>query len=382
MKAVFRTLSLTVILLVFLELAFRVGTFIYYIPYGTSFDNQVMGMWRSDSALIWDFQPNYCFHDKSASVNEIGCRSELGEVEMPQKQKGETWILLSGGSAMLGTGARKDADYYAIAQIDDHPKATSIDGYLEEFLNRSGKGKFRVFNCAVSGYSSWQAFQKVQGIIAKYPMDWVISMDGQNDPPYIPEGKTARSIMEDYWSDFLKSKHPFVNQFIWMKRSALIFCTLKAKYNIGESFKEEPDRDQIIAKWNALAKDVAFLPEVQAIDKGIQTFKESLSNESKWLEGKGIQHMHYIQPHLSLRNKAKMAPLEKTIYNYYSNLKKDTLSSFMKSIHEIEWHDEKIATLEEVHELPFWVFTDYCHLTKEANKYIAERMGTMILEKK
>ena len=49
-----------------------------------------MGIWRSDSLLIWDNQPNYTFHDESGSINEIGCRVELGDVEMPKKEKGET----------------------------------------------------------------------------------------------------------------------------------------------------------------------------------------------------------------------------------------------------------------------------------------------------
>jgi len=379
-KSLLRNVVLSLALLLILEIICRIGTFAYYAPYGTSFDNQVMGMWRSDSSLIWDFQPYYCFHDKSGSVNEIGCREALGEVDMPAKEKGETWVLLSGGSAMLGTGARKDADYYAITQIDDHPKATAIDGYLEEYLNKKGKGKYRVFNCAVSGYTSWQAFQKVQNILAKYPMDWVISMDGQNDPGYISEGKTARNIMEEYWNDFLKSKHPFTRQFAWMQRSALIYCTLKAKYNFSESMKEEPNRQEIIAKWNNNPKERTYLSNEQIIEKGLLAFRESIINESAWLDKKGIHHLHFIQPHLSLRDKNKMAPVEKTIYNYYGSLQKDTLSSFMRSIHEMSWPNDKINTLREVHHLPFWVFTDYCHLTKEANKYIAERIGAMILK--
>ena len=103
-----------------------------------------MGIWRSDSLLIWDNQPNYTFHDESGSINEIGCRVELGDVEMPKKEKGETWILLSGGSAMLGTGSIHEGDYLTITQITDHSKSTAIDGYLEEELNKSGKGKYLI----------------------------------------------------------------------------------------------------------------------------------------------------------------------------------------------------------------------------------------------
>ncbi len=376
----FRTVFLTFILLLFLELICRVGTFIYYAPNGSSFSNQVMGIWRSDSLLIWDNQPNYTFHDKSGSINEIGCRVELGDVEMPIKEKGETWILLSGGSAMLGTGSIHEGDYLTITQITDHSKATAIDGYLEEELNKSRTGKYKVFNSAVSGHTSWQAFLKVRQLLKKYDFDWVISMDGQNDHSVLPEGKTSRDIIENYWRNFMQTKHPFITQLKWMQRSALIFCVLRGKYNLTESLKKEPNREFTIKKWNNYRGERGFLSDSSLIKKGVDLFQNSIEEQNEWLEQKGIKHLHFIQPHLSLREKEKMAPLEKTVYNYYGSLKRDTLSAFMHDIHQLKWNSPKIMTLPEVHHLPFWVFTDYCHLTKEANQYIANRMFQLILK--
>lgn len=337
-----------------------------------------MGIWRSDSLLIWDNQPNYTFHDESGSINEIGCRVELGDVEMPQKEKGETWILLSGGSAMLGTGSIHEGDYLTITQITDHAKATAIDGYLEEELNKSGTGKYKVFNSAVSGHTSWQAFLKVQQLLNKYDFDWVISMDGQNDPGYLPAGSTPRNISEGYWKNFLNSKHPFIEQLEWMKRSALIFCVLRGKYNVSESLKEEPNREAIIKRWNAFQGERTFLKDSNLVHKGVALFQQSIEAQSEWLEQKGIKHLHFIQPHLSLRDKEKMAPLERTVYNYYGSLQRDTLSTFMREIHQLKWKSSKILALPEVHKLPFWVFVDYCHLTKEANQYLAHRMFQLI----
>ena len=376
----FRTIFLTIILLLFLELICRIGTYIYYSPNGSSFSNQVMGIWRSDSLLIWDNQPNYTFHDESGSINEIGCRVELGDVEMPKKEKGETWILLSGGSAMLGTGSIHEGDYLTITQITDHSKSTAIDGYLEEELNKSGKGKFKVFNSAVSGHTSRQAFLKVQQLLKKYDFDWVISMDGQNDPGYIPEGKSANDISKSYWKSFIESKHPFIHQLEWMKRSALIFCVLRGKYNFSESLKEEPNREAIIEKWNNYKGERSFLSDTNLVKKGVALFQQSITQQNEWLDQQGIKHLHFIQPHLSLREKVKMAPLEKTVYNYYGSLKRDTLSTFMRDIHQLKWKSPKIMSLPEVHHLPFWVFTDYCHLTKEANQYIAHSMFQHILK--
>lgn len=375
-----RNLLLTLALLLILEIICRVATFCYYAPNGSSFSNQVMGIWRSDSLLIWDHQPNYTLHDESASINEIGCRVALGDVEMPKKGKDEVWILLSGGSAMLGTGSIREGDYLSITQITDHPKATSIDGYLEEELNKHSKTKYRVFNCAVSGYTSWQAFLKAQQLMLQFHFDWVISMDGQNDPGFIPSGQTPRDISEGYWKGFLNSKHPFVHQFEWMQRSALIYCVLRGKYNLGETLKEEPNREEIINKWNKYDGKIAFVNDSNLVKKGVEYFVQSLTQQSNYLEKKGIKHLHFIQPHLCLRNETKMAPIEKTITKYYSSLKRDTINSFMREIHQLKWQSPKIIALSEVHELPFWVFTDYCHLTSEANKYLAHRMFQLILK--
>jgi hypothetical protein len=155
---------------------------------------------------------------------------------------------------------------------------------------------------------------------------------------------------------------------------------LRTKYNLSENWKEQPNREEIIQKWNAYKGERSFLSDSTLVQNGVTLFKQSLEEQSRWLEQKGIKHLHYIQPHLSLRTKEKMAPLEKTVYNYYGSLKRDTISTFMREIHHLKWNSTKISTLPEVHHLPFWVFTDYCHLTNEANKYIAHRMFQRILK--
>ena len=149
---------------------------------------------------------------------------------------------------------------------------------------------------------------------------------------------------------------------------------------MNEKLKEEPNREAIIEKWNNYKGERSFLSDTNLVKKGVALFQQSITQQNEWLDQQGIKHLHFIQPHLSLREKVKMAPLEKTVYNYYGSLKRDTLSTFMRDIHQLKWKSPKIMSLPEVHHLPFWVFTDYCHLTKEANQYIAHRMFQLILK--
>ncbi len=376
-KNFFKISLITLVLLLFLEIIFRIGAYFYYHPYGTHFSNQVMGMWRSDSTLIWDNQPHYLFHDKSGSYNEAACRSAAGDVIMPKKEKGEIWILLSGGSSMLGIGANREGDYFAITQVADHLKETAIDGLLENILNKKGKHKYRVFNCSVSGFTSWQAFSKARKMLALYDFDWVISMDGQNDPCSIPENKNARNVIESYWTEFLNKQHPFQNQMKWMERSALIYCTIRTKYNLSVAMQEEKDSIVTRKKYQKLPIKIQYAPE-SAVSKGVLSFQESIIAENNWFEQKGIKHLHFIQPHLSLRKAENMRSTEKIVAQYYSTLKKDTMNTYFKNIHEIKWPSEKIIPLNEMHHLPYWVFVDYCHLTKEANLYIAHKIAQKI----
>jgi hypothetical protein len=379
-KASLRTTLTTIAFLLVLEGVCRIGTYLYYAPHGTSFAKQTLGMWRSDSILLWDNQPGYLFQDQSASFNEEGCRVNTDDIKMPLKQKGEMWVLLSGGSAMLGTGASKDGDYFILSELKDHQKTTAIDGYLEKKLNANSKVHFKVFNGAVSGHATWQSFEKAKKMLKKHHFDWVISMNGQNDPSYIAAGKNCHSIMKEYWQNLVLAKHPFATQFTWMQRSALVYCVLRSKYNISISLQEKPNRETVVTKIKNKQNQLHYLNDTITSATAVNSFRKSIMDEYNFLEHRKTKHLHFIQPHLSLRNPTQLDSTERLIYQYYCGLRKDTMNTFMKDLHQIKWPQKNIIALTEMHHLPFWVFTDYCHLTNKANEYIADKIAALILE--
>ena len=79
-----------------------------------------------------------------------------------------------------------------------------------------------------------------------------------------------------------------------MKRSALIFCVLRGKYNFSESLKKEPNREAIIEKWNNYKGERSFLSDTNLVKKGVALFQQSITQQNEWLDQQGIKHLHFI----------------------------------------------------------------------------------------
>ncbi len=380
-KVLFISLS-TLLFILLLETACRIGAYFIYSPCHTSFSIQAQGMWINDDELIYDSRPNYLFYNELARFNEDALRVDLNEIEIPVKQKGETWILLIGGSSMLGNGANRDNNWRTISQQEDHGKSTSIDGYLEQILNKKEKGKYRVFNAAVAGYKAWQAFEKAKRLMNKYSFDWVISMDGMNEPKILSSRQSVKSFTKEEWSQHITQNPPLATQISWMKNSALVYSAFKWKYEKNEEELKETEanhRNSFIQKCINTRGETKYLKDNQNSQYAALSFFKTIEEEDQHFTNKKIKHLHFIQPHLSLRNKLKADSLEIAVLGNFYKVQKDTANSFMKIISEWKPSSPTIMNLNEMHELNFWVFVDYCHFTKEANHYIANKMAALIL---
>ena len=383
MKKIFYWIIFTVCIVVAIELLVRIGCFVYFNKYSTTFSTQAQGMWQSDSLLVWDNRPSYLFYDNSGQYNECGMRTNPGDVEMPVKQPGETWILLSGGSAMAGNGSNRNGEWLALTGVPDHAKATSIDGYLEEILNRNKDKKYRVFNSSVAGHAAWQAFEKAKKLSRAYPFDWVISMDGANEPKIIPEGKTSRFLTEELWKVHPTKTPPLSDQISWMENSALVFCLFRWKYAMNESGKAENNEKALHDKqmeYFALKGKVKYLRDENVVSSGLLSFQKTVLEEDAFFESKKIRHCHFIQPHLSLRNTNVLDSVEQSVFNYYCTVQNDTNNTLFRSVNELKFTSPTIVSLKPMHDLPYWVFVDYCHFTNKANLYIAQKIAAMVAQ--
>jgi len=106
------------ILLVLLEIIFRIIFFFQYKDLHTSIFIQGSPLQVSDSVLIWKNTPFYVDYDRKHQNNAAGMKSKVGDVFIEKKTEKDFWVLLTGASAMEGMGSNRNGDWLDITGVD------------------------------------------------------------------------------------------------------------------------------------------------------------------------------------------------------------------------------------------------------------------------
>ncbi len=363
---------------------------IFWLQYGqhhTTLTVQWQPRWISDTNLIWTNRPLYMESRQQFQYNEVGMRVRLGDVRMPVKQKNDFWVFLFGGSAMAGMGSNKDGDWIKITGVYDHSIDESIDGYLEKILQAKMKGKrVLVFNAAVSGHSTYQSHLRYH-LLKTFKPDWIISMDGVNEPYYLNETESVIDYLKKQWD-----KNPAQNfiETTWTQKilhTAFYFLLNRSIYNIHENTRIANVRDSLPFYQNKWLQHKTIVPSETLVNKGLIKAIDSYSNQVTGfiheLEMDKQRYLLLLQPHLSLRDTNKLSVTEKATYNYYYSIANDTSVTFLKSIYR-SFQNQKTnygeyCSMEQVYSWQHQVFVDYCHFSKLSNEKIAKEICTYIL---
>ena len=100
------------------------------------------------------------------------------------------------------------------------------------------------------------------------------------------------------------------------------------------------------------------------------------------------KHLLLVQPFLINRNIQKMPPVERAVYNYMAAGRQKSSNSLIYldyGQHIFSLLAEKLSksnniyTMESMHNWDGWVFVDEVHLSKEANKKIAQGISEFII---
>jgi lysophospholipase L1-like esterase len=373
---------------IFLEFIFRLICYFEFSPFHTNYSIQGNSRWISDSDLVWTNRPFYLEYDKHSQYNELGIRVEAGDVFMPVKKEDDFWVFLFGGSAMAGMGSNKDGDWIDITGVNDHPINQSIDGYLRNYLQKAmPHKKVRVFNTAVSGHTIYQSFIHYQ-LLCKHKPDWIISMDGINDPKSLATKETTLSYIQNQWKADPGQNSLFGFSKLLMSHSAFLNKLYKYIYFKHELIRTNENTNsswKIKNKWtHEKNKKIAYTNQNPDIINAVKAFNSHLTAFTEKLEEDKQNHILLIQPYASLRDTNKLIGTEKAVYNYFTNFSnKDTTNTFIKILHEKTKEDfkfdSKVFSMNAVHHWNGWVFVDYCHFTKEANKRIAREIFESII---
>ncbi len=382
-------LVVLVALMVF-ETASRVIAWQRLAPYGTSIRIQGDSRWIADPIRLWRNRPFYLEYDHSAQYNDVGMRVAAGDTVMPEKGVDDFWVFCLGGSTMAGVGASQQGAWLEISGVSSHDIEHAIDGLLQAQLQSALPDKrVRVFNAAVSAHALAQSQWTYEALKHLEP-DWVVSMDGVNDPTSLQDGESTPNWLADKWRRHPINRFPFRHARLLMRNSAFGFLVGESVfYRTGLIRNPRHSRQDpaVVREW--LARPPT--PDRDAIGaeldagpaRAVERYLSRLGDFHRQLSTDGQKHLLVVQPFLGLRDTDRLGDTEQALYNYAKATQAPALGRFMGAIHqgvEAAYPDHpNIVSTSALHASPEWIFVDYCHLTRDANRLVANALSESIL---
>lgn len=378
------------LVLLALESAFRIVFWITNKDYQTTVYIQGNTLQQDDSLLIFRNRPFYLDQQHRFQYNEEGMKSVPGDVTLPEKKPGEFWVLLLGASTMEGMGSNNDGNWLDITGTTDHPYYETIAWYLQQQLQlKMPEKKVRVFNAANSSYTIEQSRLRCELLLKKMQPDWVVSLDGQNNPPTLTDSQSVLSIVKKDWETNPTKKFPLTWIIPLTSHSAFVNSLKqfvfhrKANNRIEKAVSDHfPERLKWLQKPALpLNTDTVSPGVVKAVDN---YYKEWIGYDSM-LTARNQKHLLLLQPHLLFRNQSILDSAERALYSYYSNEwnqadKNGFLLKLRNSFNKKALGHPNLSILNEVDSLKQQVFVDYCHFTKSTNQFVASVLCDRILK--
>ena len=138
------------------------------------------------------------------------------------------------------------------------------------------------------------------------------------------------------------------------------------------------------AKWLATdSGQLVYDSKPEIVQRTVDSFFFYMKKFDAELARDSIPHLLFIQPHLTMRDTAKMSLTERALLHYYIfSRNRGDINSFIKKI-ENEAEDQSptgtIHSLAFMHSNDFETFVDYCHFSQQAIRqlsvFLAERIS-------
>jgi len=386
-KLLFFSFVAVFIILIFLEIAFRIAFYFQYKNLQTTIQIQGSPLQTSDSILIYRNQPFYIDYNKKYQNNEEGMKGATGDVFISKKTGRDFWVLLTGGSAMEGMGSNQNGKWLDITGVDDHPYHETIAYYLEQLLQKKmPERKVKVFNAATSGYTVYQSYLRYLSLSQKLYPDWVISMDGVNEPSALSEKQTINEYLKKEWRQNPQFHYPLKMIIPMTKNSALINYIKQKLFHFKRTYRLEKAKNKNYSerkKWaNMTVPAMKFAVSNPNIERATQNFAKWIIRYDSILSKNRQKHLLLIQPHMSQRDTSSLTLPEIAVSNYYRGTFQDTAKhQFLKIVYKQFAEDVKhpaIVPMTAVHHWSGWTLVDYCHFTNDATKRIATEIARYI----
>ncbi len=391
-KLIVYSFIVCVLILLLTELIFRILFWSEIKGYNSTVFIQGNTIQMEDSSVVFRNRPFYLDYYRRFQYNEEGMRSEPADVRMPKKDSSDYWIFLFGGSSMEGMGSNKDGEWLDITGVGDYPWNENIAFYLQQSLQEKMPGKkVRVFNAANTSYTIEQSYLRYLQLSSLYKMDWVISMDGQNNPSSLAANETVLDFVRKDWQQNPAHKFPMKWILPLTRHSAFVN---KLKQTIFHVKQHNRTKNNINANYpraefwlNYSSPALHFKSIDEGANRAVNSFYDQLIQFDSVLNIRNQNHLLLIQPHLIFRDEQLMNKTEKALLHYYRQAYNDSsMNCYLQEIRNrfktrVPNGDSTIQLIDHLDHMSQQVFVDYCHFTKQANLLIAERIMQYILRK-
>jgi lysophospholipase L1-like esterase len=347
--------------------------------------NQVPAMIRDRWTF---FRNNPEFRSLGIEHNSQGFRrqSDLALVKPPNTIR----VFIVGGSVTYGAES-------LYPEIEDHSRPTNretIDFYLEQKLNTAFPQRhWEVINAGVKGYLLHQDLALLLSEILRYQPDYVISLDGVNDlssllraPPHydpylqpelLPEFDrlaNPRSLdsVQIFFATWLRNTSVLFREFQdWLRRTSAIHRRQK-------SFSTRPAAPLELAGLSPEQKVQFTIGESQ-----LDTYLVQVRHIHAILTQHGIGDLFALQPFLNLTRK-QPAGNERRLRGYVQKVEGPLFVFGLTALYpELSHRLSEDAAKQGYRFLDLTnifdsattqTFTDYCHLTSEGDRIIADEL--------
>ena len=350
----------------------------------------------------YDFVPGVCVEYNTNKGNRYEYANNAGFREpraiSMEKPADEFRIFLTGGSTAFGMGAGGEAttamNWYSLTYRE------TISHMMEQILNRTelipGK-KIRVYNTAVWGYGYQHLLMRYVTKLRRYNPDMVISLDGANEIPlvsrlhedwdYFQEGQYSYLLRQifsynqpglaSYLTLWLKNNTYFMS-YIWMGKDLFV----ELNRNTVEEFPE----DRVAAAPHNVPQSVE--EKSARMDRNVGTVIRMIENYHSVLENDRVAHIFALQPWFysskkPLHEKEKIVAGLKGHRDYYGIPSDKVYKLFVdRAVPSATEKGYFLADFAQYFDdVSEWVFTDWCHLTAEANYLIAKELSNLVKER-
>ena len=350
--------------------------------------------------LGWQLIPGAYF---DFYINEQGFRHPKAVTLQPEQDT--VRIFLVGGSTAFGVnGLYPQIDPPRLSDQD------TIDYHLQTILAARLKGiQFEVINAAVSEYRLFQEVTLFHEKLVNFRPNLIIFLDGHNDISFLAGGVAVKDHPNPYWNNrhFIRAER-VVNPSIWLGPFYYLDLYLGRVSYFYHGFSTAFQRFQDISfvskshsfeatAWGNRAFQISdeeallnmYEGNLRELDEVLPSYINQVKDLRAIAAERNISIVYALQPEIVVENPSDLTAKELAIQQIAFEQHRDlgTLSwrYLTKRIaDEIDtFTDNRFQFVNSVTiagETSSDAYTDYCHLTSEGNRLVAEKLYPAVVK--